>query len=382
MKVIVSCSGKFHAFNLVEELQRNGIEVLFFTSYSSKKNRFLKYFTKRRDKELIDNKNIETNIFVAFALKIFSRNPQLVNNYFDIWVSRKIQKLDADWFIGWSSMSENSIKVAKSKGIKTILERGSTHIMFQNNILKQEYKIRGRSFEIDKKTIYKEIIEYSIVDLIVVPSSFSKSTFLDNGIKFSKIFVNQFGASKYFFNDKDSSDFNFRVLYLGSFSIRKGAYYLYEAINEIKHLNIEFWFIGKVDQEVKFIYDELNTKKNVTFFGHINHYKLNSLINQCSVALQPSIEEGQSMVINQVMQCGIPYIATPNSGAEELIIDNFNGIIIPAMSSSSISSAIVDLYNKPSLLRHLSSNILKTTIKENTWDSYGNRYIKILKNES
>jgi glycosyltransferase involved in cell wall biosynthesis len=381
MKVIVSCSGKFHAFNLVEELQRNGIEVLFFTSYSSNKNRFLKYFTKRRDKELIDNKNIKTNIFVAFALKIFSRNPQFVNNFFDIWVSRKIQKLDADWFIGWSSMSENSIKVAKSKGIKTILERGSTHILFQNNILQQEYKIRGRYFEIDKKTISKEIIEYSIVDLIAVPSRFVKKTFLDNGVDANKIFVNQFGASKYFFFDKSNTNFNFRVLYLGTFSIRKGAYYLYEAIKNIKQLNIEFWFIGKVEQEVVFLFNELKNMDNVTFFGHINHYDLNSLINQCSVAIHPSIEEGQSMVINQVMQCGVPYIATPNSGAEEVIINEFNGIIIPAMSSSSISGAIVNLYSKPLLLKRLSSNIMQTTIKEITWESYAKRYINILKYE-
>jgi glycosyltransferase involved in cell wall biosynthesis len=381
MKVIVSCSGKFHAFNLVEELQRNGIEVLFFTSYSSNKNSFFKYFTKRRDNEVIDFKNIKTNIFIAFGLKIFRKHPQFVNNYFDIWVSKKIQKLEADWFIGWSSMSEKSIKVAKSKGIKTVLERGSTHILFQQNILQYEYKIRGRYFQIDQKTISKEILEYSIVDLIAVPSRFVKKTFLDNGVDANKIFVNQFGASKYFFFDKSNTNFNFRVLYLGTFSIRKGAYYLYEAIKNIKQLNIEFWFIGKVDQEVIFLSNELKNMDNVTFFGHINHYDLNSLINQCSVAIHPSIEEGQSMVINQVMQCGVPFIATPNSGAEELIIDEFNGIIIPAMSSSLISAAIVNLYSKPLLLRRLSSNIMQTTIKENTWESYAKRYINILKYE-
>ena len=97
MKIIVSCSGKFHAFSLVEELQKNGIDVVFFTSYSSIVNSVMRNFTGRLDREIINPRTIRTNLFIAVALKIFSKKPQFINNLFDFWVSRKIHKMNADY---------------------------------------------------------------------------------------------------------------------------------------------------------------------------------------------------------------------------------------------------------------------------------------------
>ncbi len=74
MRVIVSCSGKFHAFNLVEQLEKNGIEVVFFTSYSSISNSFLKYIVKRQDNENIRKSTFRTNAFLAWCIKIFRSN--------------------------------------------------------------------------------------------------------------------------------------------------------------------------------------------------------------------------------------------------------------------------------------------------------------------
>lgn len=378
MRVVVSCSGKFHAFALVEQLEKNGVEVVFFTTYSSIVNPFFLRFAKRIDKEIISRQSIKTNILLAILLKLFRRSPQFVNNLFDLWVSRKLGKLDADIFIGWSGMALNSIKVAKSKGWKTILERGSTHIEFQNEILKKEYEIRGKIFSIDSATISKELNEYTVADFITIPSGFVKKTFLQKGIIEKKLFVNHFGASSFFQKRNTRKDDCFRVLYLGTFSIRKGAYYLFEAIQELKSLDMEFWFIGKIDTEVIELYEVLKKLPNVKFFGHVNHYELNSFIEKCSVAVHPSLEEGQSMVINQVMKVGVPFIATPNSGAEELITHLKTGIIIEPKSTIELSKAISNLYNNRADLRKLTENVEGMALIENSWEAYGVRYLNFL----
>jgi glycosyltransferase involved in cell wall biosynthesis len=380
MRVVVSCSGKFHAFALVEQLEKNGNDVVFFTSYSSIVNPFVKIFAKRIDKEDIKPNTIQTNVLISLALKIFRKRPQIANNLFDFWVSRRIRKLDADIFIGWSGMSLYSIHLANRKGWKTILERGSTHIEFQNEVLKEEYLKRGMVFSIDQQTINKEIKEYSIADTITIPSSFVERTFLEKGVPKEKLFINHFGASHFFSPREEQIIDQFRVLYLGTFSIRKGAYYLTEAIEKLKNEEIEFWFIGNVDFDVQDLKDDLMKYENVKFFGHVNHYELSGYIEKCSVAIHPSLEEGQSMVINQVMKVGVPFIATPNSGAEELITHNENGIIIPAKSGEAISNSILSLKNSNLKLMNLTKKVRQMQISDNSWEAYGKRYIEFMFN--
>lgn len=379
MRVVVSCSGKFHAFALVEQLEKNGVEVTFFTSYSSIVNPFFIRFAKRIDKELINPKSIKTNIILAILLKIFRRSPQVVNNLFDLWVSRNLRKLNADVFIGWSGMSLNSIKVAKSKGWTTVLERGSTHIEFQNEILREEYFLRGGSFSIAQNTITKEKDEYEVCDLISIPSSFVRTTFINYGINNSKLIVNPYGTNNFFLRNKKKKDSTFRILYLGKISVQKGFYYLAEAIDRLKNTNIEFWLIGSVDKDLKEEFDRVITNSNVKYFGQINHYDLVNYIQNCDIGIQPSLQEGLSMVIPQILRVGLPIIATPNSGAEELIISGFNGLIIPSKSSDAIFAAISDLYFDKEKLKYLTSNVERMKTDDYSWNSYGKRYVEILK---
>lgn len=162
-------------------------------------------------------------------------------------------------------------------------------------------------------------------------------------------------------------------------SIRKGAYYLFEAIQELKGLDLEFWIIGKIDNEVTDLYEILKKLPNVKFFGHVDHYKLKDLIEKCSVAIHPSLEEGQSMVINQVMKVGVPFIATPNSGAEELVTHLKTGIIVDPKSTMALSKAISNLFNNRDKLRTLTDNVAEMGVIENSWEAYGERYLYFLR---
>ena len=80
----------------------------------------------------------------------------------------------------------------------TILERGSTHILFQNMILKEEYKKFGKEFSIHPAVIKKELQEYKEADYISVPSFFVRDSFTAQGIQEEKLLVNPFGSNKYF----------------------------------------------------------------------------------------------------------------------------------------------------------------------------------------
>lgn len=376
----VSCVGKLHSFNLSEQLVKREMLSTIYTSYAYQKNFFFRNFVNRLDKENIPKALIKTNILIAILQKLI-RDNFVVNELFDYWVMIQL-KLDNNYsiLIAWSGMSLNSLRYAKKRGKIVILERGSTHISFQNKILKEEYKKNNIDFEIDPRVMKKEISEYLEADFISIPSSFVKQTFINEGINENKLIVNPYGASSFFKkNNITSQKKKFRILYLGVISIRKGFDYFYEAIKmlDIEIENFEVWVIGTVAEEMKIKIDKIK-ENNIFFLGHINHYELPKYISECDIAIQPSIEEGLSMVVLQLLSCGVPVIASYNTGASDLIVDNYNGFVVPCMSSISIKNKIEVLYNDQNLLHDMQMNA-ETSVKNGfTWEDYGNRYINFI----
>jgi glycosyltransferase involved in cell wall biosynthesis len=381
--VTVSCSGKFHAFNLAEQLEKENMLTKLYTLYAYQKNTLFRKIASRIDKEDILSKNIKTNIPLAFISRLQLKSHFEINDSFDTWVKRNIERKPDSYklLIGWSGMSLNSIRQAKLDGKITILERGSSHINYQNEILIEEYNRYGVKFSIDQRVIDKEEEEYAEADYITIPSKFVKQTFLERSIKESKLIHIPYGVGLYFNKEKrnDDTKHKFRILYLGNLSIRKGLIYLFEAIKSlsIKERDYEVWFIGNISNEISSLIKKYE-RKNWRFFGHINHYNLADYIIQCDVGIQPSIEEGLSMVIPQMLNCGVPVIATVNTGGEDFIKNGINGYTVPIRSAKSIADCITLLYEDVAHREELKHQALQLQ-REYTWDDYGSSYKSILK---
>lgn len=373
-KVIISCSGKFHAFALAEQMQRHGMLEKLFTSYSSIKNPFASYLVSRKDKENIKKNKIKTLLPVAFGLKIFN-NSFFWNNIFDWWVAQKLKSYNADVFIGWSGMSLRSLRVAKKKGMLVILERGSSHISFQRKILAQEYAKFGVPFKWNPLVEKKELIEYEECDYISIPSSFVSNTFKDFGINRQKLLQNPYGTSSHFKRlKKNKTDNKFRILYLGSLMIRKGLPYLFEALENlsIDKDKYEVLFVGRIMEDMKKLVVK-HKQSNWYFLGHRNHYELSEIISSCDVAVHPSLEEGLSMVIPQIMACGVPVISTTNTGGMDIIIDEKTGYIVPIRDSNAIKVCLDKIITDTSILKDFKQQLTSQKFSF-TWDDYGDRY--------
>ncbi len=375
MKVIVSCSTKFHAFALAEQLQRFGVLDTFYTSYAYQKNKRLRRLAKRIDKENIDKKHIRTFSLLSIPIKLFPKLAFFWNSLFDRWVAYQIKRSNADIFIGWSGMSLHALRAAKQKGMITILERGSSHISYQRKLLTEEFQKYNIPTPTNPKVENKELIEYNEVDYISIPSSFVKDSFTKMGVNPDKLIQNPYGTSSHFKRVEPPAESNtFRILYLGSLMIRKGLPYLFEALHKltIPKNSYEVLFVGNVQDDIKPLAEQ-SKQDNWQFLGHMDHYSLSQIISSCDVAVHPSLEEGLSMVIPQIMSCGVPVIATTNTGGMDIIEDGKTGIIVPIRDAEAIAKAIEDLYNDVSRL-----NSMKHTLSNQnfdlTWDNYGTRY--------
>ena len=81
------------------------------------------------------------------------------------------------------------------------------------------------------------------------------------------------------------------------------------------------------------------------------------------------------MVIPQLMACGVPVIATTNTGGENIIKDGINGYIIPIRSPDTICEKIEVLFNNAEALTTMKKNASESVNNGFTWDDYGTRYL-------
>jgi glycosyltransferase involved in cell wall biosynthesis len=113
--------------------------------------------------------------------------------------------------------------------------------------------------------------------------------------------------------------------------------------------------------------------------GHIDHYQLPDILATCDVGVQPSVEEGLSMVIPQMMACGVPVIITPNTGGQNIVNDGVNGFVVPIRDATEIRNKITWSFDHPRELETMKQNAAASIQDNFTWDAYGSRYHQFLK---
>lgn len=380
--VIVSCSAKFHAFNLAEQLERHRQLTGLWTAYAYQKNTIAQKFVSRVDTEQIPAKKIHSAVPLAAAMKLYPK-PELWNDLYDRWVAQSI-KNQADAYkilIGWSGMCSNTLMQAKKSGKIAVVERGSSHILYQDKLLKQEYKKFGINFAVHPDVIKKELKEYETADYISIPSTFVKNSFLAYNIPEHKLIQNPYGCKMSLFAQaagmrREHPEGKFVILYLGRLSIRKGLIYLFRALEALqtKFPQVEPWFIGSVEADFEKTVSEYRTRNpHWKFHGHIPQTQLPAYLSQCSIAVQPSLEEGLSMVIPQLLSSGIPVVATRNSGGEDIIEDGKTGFVIPIEDPKAIEEKLALLVDSPDLQHTLRTNLSAQSFNY-SWDQYGKRW--------
>ena len=380
MKISISLFGKFHGFYMASAFFKKGYLEKIITSYP---------------KFLVNPKLPHKKIISLFYLEIFFRVLKFLKkfNIIDIDINSLISDLfgkaaskkigfDNDIVIGWSSKSLEifkNLKKLNSNSIK-ILERGSSHVLFQRDILREEYKLLGLKepkFLNNNEIIKKQLEEYREADYISVPSEFVKKSFIQNGMNSKKLIVTNYGIDETQFPNLRSrrNSEKFIILYVGSTEVRKGIHYLLEAFKKIDYENIELHIVGEVSGFLRSIMPTNN--KKIKLFGHIKQAELYRFYNNSNCLVQPAIEEGQSIVQIQSLFCGTPIIFTKNTGGIDFFFnENINGDEVDIRSPTQISKKINYYISNPEILKKNSDKITSIANRKLTTKSYGERLIK------
>ena len=287
------------------------------------------------------------------------------------WLKRSVDVEWTDILHGLDGAGPKAGRFVRENGKLWICDRGSTHILAQRDILVDEHKywqVPPPKFSPDR--LERCVAEYEEAHAISVPSQFARRSFLHRGIPAERVFVCPYGVDLSEFRPGVKSDDTFRVICVGQITVRKGIGHLLRAVEPLvrKH-RIEVWLVGEIDPAVQRLLDRF--RGTFEYKGVSPRKELWRLYSQASVLVLASVEEGLALVQAQAMACGLPVIATANTGAEDLFTDGVEGFIVPARSPEAIREKLEWMIDNRILREQMAAAALERVKSLGGWDRYG-----------
>ncbi len=298
------------------------------------------------------------------------------------WLANNIQNVDA--FIGISGTGLYAGKKVKNQGGVYVMDRGSAHIRESNKILESEYGRWGLEWrQINPWLMDNEDFEAEEADIITVPSDFVARTFHARGVAPEKLRVIPYGVNLKEFYPSDGFDgrnpgINFNLLFVGNFSIRKGAGYILEAMRLLHRQKVQLSVVGNVPEETRQLIIRLGVE-GIMFKGVVPRAEVRKFMSQADALILPSVEEGLALVQAQALACGCPVIATPNTGCESLFKHMQEGLIISPYDSASIVDAVIQLRESPELLLNMRRAGVALTGQLGGWRTYADGVVSAIR---
>ena len=378
MKALLATPGRFHIMALARELQKHGSLFGVVSGFPT--------FALKR--ESID----PALLFTAplFRTLHFGLQRLGVPGPYDELAFRSTVAVDRaavailrkakerpDIYMALSQTGTLSGKTAKALGVTYVCDRGSTHILEQQSILSDEYRLQGRAApRIDPRSVERELIEYETSDLITVPSQFVQRTFVKRGVDAKKIVVVPYGANLRMFRPTDPKpNDTFDILFVGGLSFRKGIPYLLDAYSKVQHPRKRLTLIGVRMKETEQLLGSL-PDGHVRVLGPIPQVQLAAHMSAAHVLVLPSVEEGLALVMAEAMACGCPVLATKNTGAEDLFEDGAQGFIVEARDVDALASRLQLLADDPPLLQRMSSRARAKIETIGGWSDYADALLR------
>lgn len=272
-----------------------------------------------------------------------------------------------DVFVFMSGMYLEAPRSARRRfGARLWLERGSQHILAQDEITASTGGERPSAL-----TVRREIEGYAVADRIVIPSSHVQESFHRDQPSYEKLFRNAYGVDVGMFPQTRRKIANSPIdlLYVGTWSLRKGCDVLVEAIRQTP--SVRLIHVGGLG--------DYSFPAGEEQFAHVEpvpQWKLRDFYGQADAFVLASREEGLALVLGQALASGLPVIATDRTGAVDLALTpslSERIFVVPNGQREPLAEAIGAL--KDRLRSQSPFPPLRDEDREAlSWAAYGRRY--------
>lgn len=369
LKVAIATTTRFHVTDLARELSRNGAEV-----------QFISYVPRTRALTYGVQPGSISSILPALA-------PIIAWERYLPWFAPKLRgwlRVKAingaarlrlhrcDVFICMSGTYLEAARFAKDRfGAQVWLERGSTHIRTQRDILS---KVPGARLP-SELSVAREEAGYALADRILVASTHVHDSFLERAPELSnKIIRIPYGVNveEFPLQPRLPAGPPWKLIFVGGWSLRKGCDVLIEALRGMD--DIELIHVGGLG-DVSFPHDD----PRFQHIGMVPQSRLAKYYAKAHVAVLASREEGLAMVQAQSLATGLPLIGTTMSGARDLRLSETlarNITVCDVGDAAQLRASIRSVLN--AYTRQEIPTIQEIDRMSLTWSRYGADYFRAL----
>lgn len=381
-QVVQVTSGRFHQFDLARQLEKRGLLAAFYTGYPR---------WKLRNEGLPPDKirtcpwlHVPWRAGLARGLRAIG-----LDQHYQHWDRGLI-----DRYAAWTMSSRPDVLVAMSghgtvsgqkvqaEGGSWICVRGSTHVRHQEALLKAEHRRWGLPYPgRPPVVIAREEFEYAQADRIAVPSRQVWRTFVAQGLPESRLALVPYGVDLSRFHPViEPTRDEFRIVFAGALSVRKGLGHLLQAFARFSHPRKKLLLAGAAVPETRALLQK--APAGVEWLGSVSQARLRELFSGAQVMVLPSVEEGLANVLGQALACGCPVIATEATGAADLFSDEVEGFIIPEPDAVVLADRLERLADDPELRRRMTVAGMARVRELGGWDSYGDKMEALIRSLS
>jgi glycosyltransferase involved in cell wall biosynthesis len=274
-----------------------------------------------------------------------------------------------------------AIRTARRRGMRIVVDHSIAHPAYINDKLAGEYRRVARVPLITPTSAFWRLVlaDCAMADVLVVNSDFVKSTFIERGYPAHKITVDYLGVREDFLGIKKDYRRNgvLRLLFIGSFELRKGARILVEALELLKSrgLGVELHLVGDASEGKGFFRERLKNLP-VVFHGAILQDKVRELLINSDIFIFPTFAEGCAKAAMEALVAGLPVITTCACGlpiaAKHAYVEVIDGDAIQ------LAKEIQRLGDDELLREDLGRSGAKIGANY-TWSKYGERLAKLYK---
>lgn len=261
------------------------------------------------------------------------------------------------------------LKICLSRGLKV------TTIYHTNYISYLDYYIKGDNIVTDaiKKSLTSNYVKfYNQLDTIFYPTESMRTHLIDIGIDQSKLKIWSRGIDESVFNinnyipDLSQQVFNNSwpiLLFASRLVIEKNISTLIKLYNLIQDENFEANILIIGDGTARPMM-ELNMPK-AKFLGTLSQNELALYYASSDVFVFPSVTETFGNVMVEAMACGLPIVAADAGANPDVVRNDVDGLLVPAMDERLYLEAIKHVLNDKSYYK---SNTLNSPLIQ-SWDN-------------
>lgn len=151
-----------------------------------------------------------------------------------------------------------------------------------------------------------------------------------------------------------------KILFVGWLEDFKGVFELLEVCVSLRDANVDFRLTfagnGRCIEEAHDFVSRHSLANLVYFAGWVDSAELDALLTEASIFVLPSWSEGLPNAMIEAMAAGLAIIVTEVGVISDFVVNNQNGIVIPAKSTEDLKVALQSLISDVSLRNRLAVN--------------------------